>query len=68
MIHQVDETEGEDTNELSAKVKEEHMNQTINLEDIDRSHKIRNLKKSKNAKHQPTIMNYARYSTILYIY
>ena len=45
MIHGVDEVEGEDTDELSIKVIEEHMNQKIKPEDIDRSHRLGNPKK-----------------------
>ena len=46
LIHRVDEEEGEDTNELCIKVIEEHMNQTIKPEDIDRSHRLENPKKN----------------------
>ena len=42
LIHGVDEVKGEDTDELSIKVIEEHMNQKIKPEDIDRSHRLGN--------------------------
>ena len=45
LIHGVDEVEGEHTDELSIKVIEEHMNQIIKPEAIDRSHRLGNLKK-----------------------
>ena len=44
LIHGVDEAEGEDTDELSTKVIEGHMNQKIKPEDIDRSHRLGNQK------------------------
>ena len=44
LIHGVDEVEGEDTDELSIKVIEEHMNQKIKPEDIGRSHRLGNPK------------------------
>ena len=36
LIHGVDEVQGEDTDELSIRVIEEHMNKKIKPEDIDR--------------------------------
>ena len=63
MIHGVDEVEGEDTDELSTKVTEEHMNQKIKPEDIDRSHRLGNPKTSIKAKPRPIIVNYVRYNT-----
>ena len=50
LIHGVDELEGEDTDELSMNVIEEHINQKIKPKDIDRSHRLGNPKKSINAK------------------
>ena len=50
MIHSADEVEDEDADELSIKVIEEHVNQKIKPEDIDRSHRLGNLKKSLKAK------------------
>ena len=44
LIHGADEVEGEDTNELSIKVVEEHMNQKIKPEDIYGSHRLGNQK------------------------
>ena len=49
-IHEVDEVEDEEINELSIKAIEEHMNQKIKLEDIDRLHRLGNPKKSIKAK------------------
>ena len=68
MIHGVDEVEGEDTNELSIKVIEEHMNQKIKPEGIDRSHRLENQKKSIKAKQRPTIVQFVRYNTRKTIY
>ena len=68
LIHGVDEAEGEDTDELSAKVIEGHMNQKIKPEDIDRSHRLGNQKKYIKAKPQPIIMKYVRYNTRNIIY
>ena len=59
MIHGVDEIEGEDSDELSIKVTEEHMNQKIKPEDIDRSHRLGN---------RPIIVKYVRYNTRNIIY
>ena len=44
------------------------MNQKIKPEDIDRSHRLGNLKKSKNAKPQPIIVKYVRCNTRNTIY
>ena len=44
LIHGADEVEGEDADELSIKVIEDHMNQKIKPEDIDRSHRLGNPK------------------------
>ena len=44
LIHGADEVEGEDTNELSIKVVEEHMNQKIKPEDIYGSYRLGNQK------------------------
>ena len=63
MIHGVDEVEGEDTDELSIKVIEEHMNQKIIPEEIDRSRRLGNPKKSIRAKPRPIIAKYVRYNT-----
>ena len=63
LIHGVDEVEGEDTNELSIKVIEEHMNQKIKLEDIDRPRRLGNPKKSIKTKPGPIILKYVRYNT-----
>ena len=41
LIRGVHEVEGDDNNELSIKVIEEHMNQKIKPEDIDKSHRLR---------------------------
>ena len=41
LIRGVHEVEGDDTNELSIKVIEEHTNQKIKPEDIDKSHRLR---------------------------
>ena len=54
LIHGGKEVEGEDTDGLLIKVKDEYMNQKIKSEDIDRSHRLGNPKeKSKNAKPRP---------------
>ena len=45
LIHGADEVEDEDTHELSSKVIEEHTNQKIKSEHIDRSHRLENLEK-----------------------
>ena len=50
LIHGVDEVQGEDTDELSIKVIEEHMNQKLKPEDLDRSHRLGNPQKSIKAK------------------
>ena len=42
LIHGVNEVEGKDTDELSIKVIEEHINQKIKPEDIDSSHRLGN--------------------------
>ena len=68
MIHGVNEVEGKDTDELSMKVIEEHMNQKIKPEDIDSSHRLGNPKKSIKAKPQPIIVKYVRYNTRNIIY
>ena len=52
-----DEVEGEDTNGLSVKVIEVHINQKIKPEDIDRSHRLGNQKKSIKAK--PRLIRYS---------
>ena len=52
-----DEVEGEDTNGLSVKVIEEHINQKIKPEDIDRSHRLGNQKNSIKAK--PRLIRYS---------
>ena len=44
------------------------MNQKIKPEDIDRSHRLGNLKKSKNAKRRPIIVKYVRCNTRNTIY
>ena len=62
-IHGLDEVEVEDTSELSIKVTEEHMNQKIKSEDIDRSHRLGNRKKSIKAKPQPIIVKFIIYNT-----
>ena len=63
LIHGIDEVEGEDTKELSVKVIEEHMNQKIKPENIDRSHRFENLNKSRNAKPRPIIVKDVRHDT-----
>ena len=68
LIHGVNEVEGKDTDELSMKVIEEHMNQKIKPEDIDSSHRLGNPKKSIKAKPQPIIVKYVRYNTRNIIY
>ena len=68
MIHGVDELEGEDTDELCIKVIEEHMNHKIKSEDIDRSHRLGNPKKSIKAKPRPIIVKFVRYNTRNRIY
>ena len=45
------------------KVKEEHMNQKIKPEEIDRSHRLGNPKKSIKAKPQPILVKYVRCNT-----
>ena len=66
MIQGVDEAEGEDTDELSIKVIEEHMNQKIKPE--DRSRRLGNPKKSIKAKPRPIIVKFVRYNTRNTIY
>ena len=44
------------------------MNQKIKPEDIDKSHRLGNLKKSKNAKPRPIIVKYVRCNTRNTIY
>ena len=66
LIHGVDEVEGEDTDELSIKVIEEHMNQKIKPE--DRSRRFGNPKKSIKAKPRPIIVKFVRYNTRNTIY
>ena len=68
LIHGVNEVEGKDTDELSMKVIEEHMNQKIKPEDIDSSHRLGNPKKSIKAKPQPIIVKYVRHNTRNIIY
>ena len=68
MIHGVDEVEGEDTDKLSIKVLEEHINQNIKPEDIDRSHRLGDPKKSIKAKPRPTIVKFVGYNTRNTIY
>ena len=63
LIHGVDEVEGEDTDELSIEVIEGHMNQKFKPEDIDKSHRFGNQKKSIKAKPRPIIVKYVRYNT-----
>ena len=48
---------------MNKKVIEEHMNQMIKPEDIDRSHGFRNPKKSTKAKARPVTVEYVRYNT-----
>ena len=67
-IHGIDEVEGEDTDELSIKIIEEHMNQKIKPEDIDRSHRLGNPRKSIKAKLRPIIVKFVRYNTRNSIY
>ena len=68
LIHGVNEVEGKDTDELSIKVIEEHINQKIKPEDIDSSHRLGNPKKSIKAKPQPIIVKYVRHNTRNIIY
>ena len=68
LIHGVNEVEGKDTDELSVKVIEEHINQKIKPEDIDSSHRLGNPKKSIKAKPQPIIAKYVRHNTRNIIY
>ena len=68
LIHGVNEVEGKDTDELSIKVIEEHINQKIKPEDIDSSHRLGNPKKSIKAKPQPIIVKCVRYNTRNIIY
>ena len=63
LIHGVDKIDGEDTDDLSIKVIEEHMNQKLKPEDIDRSQRLGNPKKSRNAKPRPIIVKYVRHNT-----
>ena len=53
LIHGIDEIEREDTNELSIKVIEKHMNQETKAENIDRSHRLGNPKNLKILKLNP---------------
>ena len=62
LIHGVDEVQGKDTDELSIRVIEEHMNKKIKPEDIDRSHRLGNPKKSINVKLQSIIVKHVRYN------
>ena len=68
MIHGADEVDGEDTDELSIKVIEEDINQKIKSEDIDRSHRLGNPKKSIKAKPRPIIRKFVRYNASNTIY
>ena len=63
LIYGVDKIDREDTDDLSIKVIEEHMNQKLKPEDIDRSQRLGNPKKSRNAKPRPIIVKYVRYNT-----
>ena len=63
MIDGADEVEGVDTDELSIKVIEEHMNQKIIPEETDRSRRLANPKKSIKGKPRPIIAKYVRYNT-----
>ena len=63
LIHGVDEVEGEDTYESSIKVIEKLMDQKIKPEDMDRSHRLGNQKKSIKAKPRLIIVKYVRYNT-----
>ena len=47
---------------MNKKEIEEHMNQMIKPEDIDRSHGFGNLKKSTKAKARPVTVKYVRYN------
>ena len=49
-------------------VTEEYMNQKVKPEDIDRSHRLGNQKKSVKAKPRPTTVKYVRYNTRNIIY
>ena len=62
LIHGVDEAEGADTDGLSIEVIEEHVNQKIKNEDIDRSHRLGNPKKSIKVKPQPIIVKFVTYT------
>ena len=68
LIRGVDEVEGEDTDKLSIKLIEEHMNQIIQPEDINRSHRLGNPKKSIKAKPRPVIVKSVKYNTRNIIY
>ena len=63
LIHGVDKIDREDTDDLSIKVVEEHTNQKLKPEDIGRSQRLGNPKKSRNAKPRPIIVKYVRYNT-----
>ena len=63
LIHGVDEVEGEDTYESSIKVIEKLMDQKIKPEDMDRSHRLGNQKKSIKAKPRLIIVKHVRYNT-----
>ena len=65
LIHGIDQVEGEDTDELSIKVIEEHVNQKIKPEDID---KLGNPKKSIKAKPRPIIVKFVKYNNRNSIY
>ena len=68
LIHGVDEVEGEDTDKLSIKALEEHLNQNIKPEDIDRSHRLGNPKKPIKVKPRFIILKFVRYNTRNTIY
>ena len=53
MIHGLDEIDGEDPNELSIKVIEEHMNQKIKPENTDRLQRLGNHNNLKKQNHNP---------------
>ena len=63
LIQGVDEVEKKDTEGLTKKVIEKHMNQQIKSEDIDRSQRLGKPKKSRNAKSQTIIVKFIRYDT-----
>ena len=53
LIHGLDEIDGEDPNELSIKVIEEHMNQKIKPENTDRLQRLGNHNNLEKQNHNP---------------